>query len=218
MRMTDPAHTGDGAPEGGRSHLLLHGWQNRRPEGHWQRVLADGLTARGHQVRHPQLPDPDAPRLDAWLATLERELGALDGAERTVVCHSLGVLLWLHAAARGAVSRPVDRVLLVAPPSASVLAGHPEIAGFAPPELGPGLPAAAARSTRLVCGDVDPYCPEGAVAEYAEPLGIPVDVLPGAGHISMTEGYGPWPAVLDWCLDPSAALTARPEEAGAGAM
>ena len=39
------------------AYLILHGWQNHRPEGHWQRWLAGELEARGHVVRYPQLPD-----------------------------------------------------------------------------------------------------------------------------------------------------------------
>ena len=28
-------------------------------------------------------------------------------------------------------------------------------------------------------------------------------------HLSDDDGYGPWPAVLDWCLDPSTRLVPR---------
>jgi predicted alpha/beta hydrolase family esterase len=179
------------------SFLILHGWQNHRPEGHWQRWLADRLGEHGRHVAYPQLPDPDEPQLDAWLAALERELEALPGPERVVVCHSLGCLLWLHGLDR----KPrVDRVLLVAPPSAAGIAPYPEIAAFGPPPLQPDdftVP------TRIVVGDHDPYCPEGANSRYAEPLGLDIDVIPGGGHLDMPAGYGPWPAVLAWCLDPT---------------
>src|SRR4051812_15005671 len=118
------------------SFLILHGWQNHRPDGHWQRALADELAARGHRVTYPQLPDPDDPDLDVWLAVLHAFLDAewdSRGRERVVVCHSLAVLLWLHAAARGGAR--ADRVLLVAPPSAEVLASLAEVAEFAGPEV-----------------------------------------------------------------------------------
>ncbi|MGW0813887.1 RBBP9/YdeN family alpha/beta hydrolase [Streptomyces viridiviolaceus] len=188
------------------AYLILHGWQNRRPEEHWQHWLAGRLTALGHDVTYPQLPAPDDPDRDVWLGEVTRHLKALpEDTERVVVAHSASAVLWLHAVARG-VDGPgsVDRVLLVAPPSASVLARHPEVAAFAPPPLdGLVLPG----PTRLVAGDDDPYCPEGARAVYGDPLGIPTDVLPGAAHLDLDAGYGPWPAVLDWCLDGSAPLT-----------
>ncbi|WP_324783986.1 RBBP9/YdeN family alpha/beta hydrolase [Streptomyces sp. H51] len=189
------------------AYLILHGWQNHRPEGHWQHWLADRLTELGHHVTYPQLPDPDDPDLEVWLTELARHLDGLEGPERVVLAHSASAVLWLHAASRGIV-RPgaADRVLLVAPPSASVLARHPEIAGFAPPPPGFGLPT----PTRLIAGDDDPYCPEGAREVFGEPYGIPTDILPGAGHLDMDAGYGSWPSVLAWCLDPTVPLLARP--------
>ncbi|MDR6323285.1 RBBP9/YdeN family alpha/beta hydrolase [Actinoplanes couchii] len=58
------------------SFLLLHGWQNRRPTGHWQHWLATELRAAGHEVVHPQLPDPDEPVLDVWLTELSTHVKA----------------------------------------------------------------------------------------------------------------------------------------------
>ena len=55
--------------------------------------------------------------------------------------------------------------------------------------------ARAARSTRLVCSDDDPYCPEGAAALYGRPLELPVDLQPGRGHLNVDAGFGPWPAM-----------------------
>ena len=81
------------------------------------------------------------------------------------------------------------------------------------------LPAAASLSldgltlpgpTRLVAGDDDAYCPEGVQAVYGDPLGLTAEVLPGAAHLDLDAGYGSWPAVLEWCLDGTAKLTARP--------
>ncbi|GAA4076953.1 RBBP9/YdeN family alpha/beta hydrolase [Streptomyces shaanxiensis] len=191
------------------AYLILHGWQNHRPEDHWQHWLADRLAGIGHQVVYPQLPDPDDPEPEVWLEELARHLGELDaGAERVVVAHSLSAVLWLHAVARGMPGLDaVDRVLLVAPPSGAVLARHPEVARFAPPPLEFTLPG----PTRLVAGDDDPYCEEGADTVYGAPLALPTDILPGAAHLDLDAGYGPWPAVLGWCLDPTTPIMARPE-------
>ncbi|WP_031478600.1 RBBP9/YdeN family alpha/beta hydrolase [Streptomyces bicolor] len=190
------------------AYLILHGWQNHRPEDHWQHWLADRLTELGHQVTYPQLPDPDDPELEVWLSELARHLDALDAdSERVVVAHSLSAVLWLHAAARGLPGlAAVDRVLLVAPPSGAVLARYPEVAEFALPALEFTLPG----PTRLVAGDDDPYCEEGAGTAYGDPLALPTDILPGAAHLDLDAGYGSWPAVLHWCLDPTATIIARP--------
>lgn len=169
--------------------LVLHGLHGSSPD-HWQRWLAERLRAHGRHVAFPDLPDPDTPELAAWLDALARELAALP-APPVVACQSLGCLLWLHHVARGGAA--AVRTLLVAPPSAG--AGLPELAGFLPAPL-PALP----NPSRLVCSDDDPYCPEGAAELYGAPLGIPVDLLPGRGHLNPDAGYGPWPSVEAWCL------------------
>jgi uncharacterized protein len=173
-----------------RSFLILHGLGASGP-GHWQTWLSARLRADSERVAYPDLPDADLPSLPAWRSTLDGELAALPAGEAIVVCHSLACLLYFHHVAEG--GPQADRVLLVSPPSET--AGVQEIQGFFPVPL-PALAAGA----RLVCADEDPYCPEGAATLYGGPLGIPVDVLPGAGHINPETGFGPWPSAEEWCL------------------
>ncbi|MCT4357228.1 alpha/beta hydrolase [Streptomyces sp. Je 1-79] len=187
--------------------LLLHGFQNHRPPGHWHHWLAGRLSARGHAVRYPQLPEPDAPVLEDWLAALREQLERPADGEFVVVAHSLSVLLWLHAAARTPDGLPVDRVLLVAPPSPAVTASIPEIAAFAE-----GLDLGSVRlkaPARLVYAAQDPYCPEGADVPYGIPLGLDMDLVPGGEHLTPDSGYGEWPSVLQWCEDPDTRLAPR---------
>lgn len=196
------------APARTRRVLILHGYENHRPVGHWHRLLTEQLRDAGTQVVYPQLPAPDDPVLADWLEVLGTELALLGDptrTERVVVAHSLGCILWLHACARDLVDPPVDRVLLVAPPGPDETAET--IAAFAPVALPtPAQLAAAAGSTRLVCSDADPWCAVGARTAYAIPLGIDVDVLPGAGHLTIEDGYGPWPQLRAWIDDGSRTL------------
>jgi predicted alpha/beta hydrolase family esterase len=175
------------------AYLILHGYQGSGP-GHWQSWLAGRLRAGDAAVRFPDLPDADAPRLQAWLEELDRELGAFSEPP-VVICHSLSCLLWLHHVAAG--GGRAERVLLVAPPSQ---AGAPEALDsfFPAPDLTLG-------NAHLVCSDNDPYCPEGAATLYR---GLPTDVLPGAGHINPEAGFGPWPAAEAWAREGVAPLTA----------
>ena len=181
-----------------RNFLILHGLEGSGP-GHWQTWLAARLRADNERVAYPDLPDADMPSLAAWHEVLQGELEALPEGEAIVICHSLSCLLWLHHVAEG--GSQADRLLLVAPPSES--AGVPQIANFFPAPL-PRLAAGA----RLVCSDNDPYCPEGAAMLYGRPLGIPVDLLPGGGHLNPDAGFGPWPAVEAWCLDGDRTISA----------
>ncbi|MBB3675915.1 RBBP9/YdeN family alpha/beta hydrolase [Modestobacter versicolor] len=191
-----------------RRFLVLHGWQNHRPAGHWQWLLTEALRAQGEHVLYPQFPSADDPSQAEWTALLRAELAQLGSGERVVVAHSLGVWLWLAVAGTLTADERVDRVLLVAPPSAEVLAGYPEVAEFARVPLDPAALARGAASTRLVASDDDPYCPGGAASVFAG-LGLDVDVLPGAAHLDLDAGYGRWPAVEAWCRDPSTRLTPR---------
>lgn len=177
--------------------VILHGWENWRPEGHWQRWLAEALAAEGADVDYPQLPEPDSPVLADWLEELARLIDPARGGSVTVVAHSLAVLLWLqHAQRRGPDDPVVERVLLVSPPDPAVLADP--LPDFAAVELdGDRLRAASKTPPQIVCSDDDPYCPEVATTVYA-PLGLDTAVYPGAGHFAPDDGYGAWPAVLAW--------------------
>jgi serine hydrolase len=175
--------------------VILHGWQGNEPS-HWQTWLAEQLADADREVRYPSLPDADTPQLSAWLAALDATLDGLPDDGFDVVCHSLGALLWLHHVQVGIGPRPA-RVVLVAPPSPRTEV--PALAPFLPVPLSVDPVRHAADGTALVCSDDDPYCAEGAALAYGRPLKMATTVLPGARHINVEAGFGPWPAMLDWC-------------------
>ena len=179
--------------------LIVHGLGGSGPD-HWQTWLWQRLLERDVDVSYLDLPAPDEPRLADWIEVLAHEVARLGPEGLVLACHSLGAVTWLHLAARTE-QRLADRVLLVAPPSAG--AGVEEIAEFVPAPLDADAVARAARQTRVVCAaSGDPYRPEGP--ELFEPLGVPIDVIEGGGHLNTDGGYGPWPAVERWCLDADA--------------
>jgi predicted alpha/beta hydrolase family esterase len=181
------------------AYLILHGIEGSGPQ-HWQTWIAGRLRERGEQVAYPDLPDADAPRLDRWIGALDEELERLPLAETTLLCHSLGCLLWLHrSSAPGAPE--VARALLVAPPQPDVEV--PGSTGFRPVPLG----RSAARETRFVCSTDDPWCPREASQRMADAVGAPVDWLGDAGHVNTDAGYGPWPQLEAWCLGETEALS-----------
>jgi predicted alpha/beta hydrolase family esterase len=191
--------------QGDRRFLILHGVENHRPPEHWQHWLAEELRRRHEVVLYPQLPDPDSPSLESWLELVRAELAQLGDGERIVLCHSLASLAWLHLPGRLNANERVHRVLLVSPPSPEIL--WAKIAHFAAPaDLSPGSIRSASDTTRIVCSDNDPYCPPGADRLFAEPLQLPADRIPGGGHLSDGDGYGPWPSILAWCLDETVPL------------
>jgi predicted alpha/beta hydrolase family esterase len=178
-----------------RSYLIVHGWAGNEPT-HWQTWLAERLRSTRDHVRYPELPNFDQPDLTEWLAVLTSELNAsfTSPQPRTVVCHSLGAILWMHHAARRGAR--VDRVLLVAPPGPDC--GIAEVEAFFPVPLDAQAIRAAARETILVYADDDPYCQSGAATVFAGPLRIPSVLIPGGGHLNVAAGYGPWPEMEAW--------------------
>ena len=179
-----------------RSYLILHGLEGSGP-GHWQTWLAARLRADNERVAYPDLPDAEMPSLHSWRERLQGELEALPEGETVIVCHSLSCLLWLHHVADGTSAPRPARVALVAPPSPRSTV--PELADFLPVALLIDELRRAADGTVLACGTDDPYCPEGAQVAYGLPLRLPTTVVPGGGHLNVAAGYGPWPAMLDWC-------------------
>jgi hypothetical protein len=186
------------------SFLILHGYENRRPPGHWQRWLSLELTARGHDVRYPQLPDPDHPDLGRWRQAALTNLATLTEGTVTVIAHSASAVLWLHEQSRGSAPR-VDRVALVSPPAPDVMEGIEAVRAFAwrPAEGDPQDPAGrlplGAREAILIAGDDDAFLPDGVAATWSG-LGARQIELAGAGHITPSSGFGAWPEMLAWCL------------------
>lgn len=192
--------------------LILHGWTNRRQQGHWQRHLATALREQGHIVAYPQFPNTDAPKLDEWQELLGAELDILaevNAQETIVIGHSLGCVNWIQGAASGLISKPVDRVLLVAPADPRMLG---EVEGLNVDLNNPEVAAATHASTAsltVLASDKDKWTPRGIQATFGEPLGLEAVILPGAGHLSLDDGFGFWQGVIDWVNDPKADLTKR---------
>ncbi len=96
-----------------------------------------------------------------------------------------------------------SRVAWIAPAGRSAFTAP--LRAFIPVEIDYGAVALASRLPPVVVSsDNDPFCPEGIEeykSIYTRNLGLEHHVIGGAGHISIADGYGPWPSILDWCLN-----------------
>jgi uncharacterized protein len=183
--------------------LLHHGWTNKRPEGHWIRLTAAELRTKGHQVWYPQFPEPDRPNPADWQTIIGQEAAMMDevlGGEKIAIAHSLGCLNWMVAAIADSYIEPFDRVLFVAPPDpiktneADGIEGEPM--NLQNPELLPAI-RRHAKSFTIVASDADRWLPRG-IEIYQEALQQRAVILPGAGHFSLDDGWGPWQGLLNW--------------------
>ena len=177
--------------------VILHGWQGSTGD-HWQVWLADQLRSAGREVRFPQLPDADLPDLDAWLEALNDTISDLPPDGYDVVAHSLS--LDPLAASRGPhTALTATRNELRSSHRSRRTPRSPSLQSFFPVPLDIDQVRRGADGTVLIAGDNDPYTPEGIADAYGRPLKIPTTVIAGGGHINVESGYGPWPAMLDWC-------------------
>lgn len=189
--------------------LIIHGLENIRPAGHWHRILTSQLRAAGHTVVYPQFPQPEAPVLEQWLAIVDTELQMLKEAgftRVTVICHSLGCVTWMHYIETNTAPLEISKVLLVAPADPLLLTAAPTFQSIEfTPHLAERLHASCSDIT-LVASEADPWLPRGVDATYATPLNLVAKIFPGAGHISMSDGFGKWDGVFNWLNDPAAQL------------
>jgi predicted alpha/beta hydrolase family esterase len=192
--------------------LIIHGWTNRRPEGHWQRRLASALRDQGHIVSYPQFPNTDDPQLSEWLEVAVAELQQLtEVSDRrseplVVVAHSLGCVAWMHIALQGLAPEGAERVLLVAPPERAPISPVPSfVANDSDATIAEALRQSAGEIV-VVGSDLDPWQPSGIQAGVATPLGLTAVVIPGAQHFTVDNGFGQWQGVIDWVNDEYADL------------
>jgi predicted alpha/beta hydrolase family esterase len=173
--------------------LIVPGYSNSGPrhwQSHWERLLPG--------ARRVQMPDWDAPELEAWVASLDAAIAAC-GEPPVLVTHSLGGTTAAHWAARH--RRPVRGALLVAPPDLE----HPDvpapILGFAPtPRQRLPFPSL------LVASRDDPYATFERSEALARDWGSRLEDAGPSGHINSDSGLGDWPrgqALLDSLLQPS---------------
>jgi len=149
---------------------------------HWQSQWERADPACRRVVQRDWLQ----PRLDEWLATLDREVAAC-AAPPVLVAHSLACTLVAHWVARGAAG--ARAALLVAPSDTDMVAElQEEVRTFAPvPLVRLPFPSIVVASTS------DPFAPMTRATAFAEAWGSRLVTIGDAGHINAETGFGPWP-------------------------
>lgn len=169
--------------------LVLPGYGDSGPR-HWQ----SRWEASDPRLRRVQQRDWFEPRLDDWLAGLDREIRACE-TPPVLAAHSLACALVAHWVQRTE-GRTVGAALLVAPPDVDLLANVLDaVQTFRPMPLAP-LPFPSI----VVASDDDLYVAPERAQEFARAWGSRFVALSGAGHINADSGFGDWPegrALLD---------------------
>lgn len=175
--------------------LLLHGVGHRRRQDHWLWWLAEQLRAARVPVQYPQLPDPDDPDPTEWAAVATAELGMLtaSGGHTVVIAHSLGCTLWCHIAETLPSHLLPSRVALVSP------ATRPEWSDAAPKFADLSL-GSLAQTPTVIVGRASDHVRSVPLVDLASEWGAPSVEIPGSGHLTPDDGYGPFPGALAWAL------------------
>lgn len=160
-----------------RRVIIAHGWRDS-PANAWIVWLRVELEARGFEVTVPKLPNPNLPRLDKWLATLNDAVGTLD-KNTTLVGYSLGTATTLR--------------LLDNYPQTTKIAGLVLVAGFGEgirdkpralfsPPLNFNRIQARARVRVMIYSDNDPIVPTKRSQQMAVLLGAREVMVIGGRH------------------------------------
>lgn len=164
--------------------LILPGYGDAGPD-HWQTHWERSDPA----CRRVAQDDWLMPRLDDWVATLDRYVRECE-TPPVLVAHSLSCSLVAHWAVRNLEKRrAVKSALLVAPADVDSPDHTPdEVRGFSPmPLVRLPFPSIVVTSTD------DPFVSPARAAAFAHAWGGRLVTLPNAAHINADAGYGPWP-------------------------
>jgi len=179
-----------------QSFLIIHGLGGSGSD-HWQSWLAAKLDQQNYHVVYPTLKNFYTPNIDVWMEELTAVIESIPASHHlTVITHSLGCLLWMHYTASNK-KRSADKVILVAPPSPTVVI--PDAASFFPVPIDRNSLSNAAKETLFIHSDNDHYCSLQDAEPYLK-LGMQAIILPDAGHINTDAGFGKWPWIFDLCV------------------
>jgi len=167
--------------------LILHGWGGSDAP-HWQAWLAGMLASNYGTVSFPMLDNPHFPSKNRWISQTKQILA--DFKPDTVVCHSLGCILWFWLA-----NEDIDHIkhlILVAPPSLDTKIET--IKSFFPCQLPSSLHAS---KIDLIVSDNDVYLDIDEAKMIADKYDIQLEILHEAGHINSDSGFGEWKYILE---------------------
>ena len=163
------------------SILFVDGWFGPDP-GDWQELWAKTLP----DAARLEQEDWERPERKAWVERLDEAIASCRRPP-VLIAHSLGCVTVAHWVAAGS-GRPVRAALLAAP--ADVERNHEaDIRGFAPIPL-----SAFPFPTLVVASGNDRWMTPDRARCFADAWGAGLAEAGDVGHLTVGDGYGPWPA------------------------
>ncbi len=147
----------------------------------WYPWLKRELRARGVDALIPQLPKPEKPQQDAWVAALARAVGT-PGPEVTLIGHSAGVPTILRYLQSLPAGKTVGHVISVAGFASNP--GYPELDSFFATPLDFTAITAHCPKFTVITSENDPFVPVSLAKELADAVGTTPYFVLGATHFS----------------------------------
>ena len=163
--------------------LIVPGLYNSGPE-HWQRIWAKQNPGFGVIEQR----NWDTPSCEDWISTIDDAVRK-SSEPVLLIGHSLGSIAIVHWAS--VYKRSLAGALLVAPSDTEELSFPPGTSGFSP------IPLAVLQfPSIMVVSNNDHYLSLPRAHQLAGSWGSSLVDLGPKGHISVADGFGPWPEGL----------------------
>ena len=177
---------------------LIHGWDGA-PDRDWLGWAQGALREKGFEVAAPEMPDTEHPRIVAWLAKMREVVARIDG-DTYFVGHSIGCQAIMRFLAER--DAKAGGAIFVAGWFNLVNLEGPEAEAIAKPWIETPIDLAKVRQNLgwsvAMLGDNDPWVPYPETkAAFETGLGSGTVTLPGAGHVTADDGFGPLPQLLE---------------------
>ncbi|MEK7390555.1 MAG: alpha/beta fold hydrolase [Patescibacteria group bacterium] len=183
--------------------FIVHGWGGNPQEG-WFPWLKSELEGKGFEVKAPELPETDAPRIYNWVPALAKSVKNPD--EQTYfIGHSMGcqtIVRYLETLPEGI---KVGGAVFVAGFLNNLTGLKEEEKETGEHWMNSKLDLAKVKNhlpkSVAIFSDNDPFVPLNNRAEYENILGSKIMIEKNMGHFSGSDGVKKLPAVLDAILE-----------------
>jgi len=172
--------------------LILHGIQGYAGI-HWQKWLNDQLTAEGHKVMMPNLPNAEHPDRSEWLQAVKGVIANCDLSELVIVGHSLSVVTALDFIEQSPAS--IKALISVSGFSKDYNA---ELNSYFLKEKEINFEKAKKNLKKaiVIYGDNDPYVPQEILKLLADKLKVKPIIIKNGGHLNTDAGFTTLPVLL----------------------
>lgn len=173
--------------------LILHGISGHAGI-HWQWWLHDELIKLGHIVIMPTLPNPNHPKRQAWLKTIQDLTKEVKLFQLIIIGHSLGVPAALDFLET--IDKKIKALICVA--------GFFEDYGsklncyyMKDKNINMKKVKDNVENIYVLYGKGDPYVPQEILQSLADTLNVKPDIFPEGGHLNTSTGFTTFPEILN---------------------